>query len=48
MAEKKIWRCNICNDIHYGVAPPEICPTCHAKYAYVEIDKTEAKFVMEL
>lgn len=48
MPEKKFWRCNICNDIHYGVAGPEICPTCQAKNAYVEIDKEEAKNVMDL
>ena len=48
MAEKKFWRCNVCNDIHYGVLPPEICPTCMTKNAYVEVDKKEAKFVMGL
>ncbi len=40
---KKFWRCFICNDIHYGVKPPEICPTCLAKSAYVEISSEEAK-----
>ncbi len=40
---KKYWRCFVCNDIHYGVKPPEICPTCQAKNAYVEISSTEAK-----
>lgn len=45
---KKFWRCTVCNDIHYGIAGPEICPTCQAKNAYVEIDKEEAKNVMEL
>lgn len=43
---KKFWRCFICNDIHYGVKPPEICPTCLAKNAYVEISSREAKKVM--
>ena len=42
---KKFWRCNVCNDIHYGVNPPETCPTCFQKDAYVEIEKTEAEFV---
>ncbi|MBS3122115.1 hypothetical protein J4434_04485 [Candidatus Woesearchaeota archaeon] len=46
MAEKKFWRCNVCNDIHYGMAGPAICPTCSAQNAYVEIEKKEAKFVM--
>lgn len=40
---KKLWRCFICNDIHYGVKPPEICPTCLVKNAYVEISSEEAK-----
>jgi ferredoxin-thioredoxin reductase catalytic chain len=40
---KKYWRCFVCNDIHYGVKPPEICPTCLAKNAYVEISSAEAK-----
>jgi ferredoxin-thioredoxin reductase catalytic chain len=39
---KKFWRCFVCNDIHYGVNPPEICPTCMAKDAYVEITSAEA------
>jgi len=47
MAAKKLWRCTVCNDIHYGIAPPEICPTCHVRRAYVLIDKNEASFVME-
>lgn len=40
---KKFWRCFVCNDIHYGVKPPEICPTCMAKNAYVEISSEEAQ-----
>lgn len=40
---KKYWRCFVCNDIHYGVKPPEICPTCLVKNAYVEISSKEAK-----
>lgn len=42
---KKYWRCFICNDIHYGVKPPEICPTCMAVNAYVEISSKEANQV---
>jgi len=48
MAGKKFWRCNVCNDIHYGMAGPETCPTCQTKNAYVEIEADEAKAVMEL
>jgi ferredoxin-thioredoxin reductase catalytic chain len=43
---KKHWRCHVCNDIHYGFAPPEICPTCRVRDAYVEISSVETKEVM--
>lgn len=43
---KKFWRCFICNDIHYGVKPPEICPTCLAGNACVEISSREAGKIM--
>jgi len=46
--EKKLWRCNVCNDIHYGFAGPKICPTCQVKDAYVEIEANEALEVMGL
>ncbi len=48
MAVKKYWRCTVCNDIHYGVRPPEICPGCNVKHTYVFVDETEARFMMEL
>lgn len=48
MPEKKFWRCNVCNDIHHGIAGPEECPTCHTKNAYAEVDKEEAVKVMGL
>lgn len=48
MAGKKFFRCNVCNDIHYGIAGPEICPTCNANNAYVEIDEAEAGKVIGL
>ena len=48
MADKIFFRCFVCNDIHYGMAGPEVCPTCSAKNAYVEIDPSEAKGVMML
>lgn len=48
MSNKKFFRCNVCNDIHYGALGPEICPTCGAKNAYVEITLEEAKKVMAL
>ncbi len=40
---KKSWRCFVCNDIHYGLKPPEICPTCGVRQAYVEISSEEAR-----
>ncbi len=42
---KKFWRCFVCNDIHYGVRPPEVCPTCLVKNAYVEVSSAEARKV---
>ncbi len=42
---KKYWRCFVCNDIHYGLAPPDICPTCKVENAYIEISSHEAKNV---
>ncbi len=43
---KKFWRCFVCNDIHYGLKPPEVCPTCLVKHAYVEISAREAKTII--
>lgn len=48
MQGKIYWRCNVCNDVHYGVNAPEICPTCMAKDAYCEIDEKEAANVLEI
>lgn len=45
---KKFWRCFVCNDIHYGVKPPEMCPTCQARNAYVEVSSAEAQKIMSL
>jgi ferredoxin-thioredoxin reductase catalytic subunit len=41
--KKRYWRCYVCNDIHYGIAPPELCPTCKVLHAYVEISAEEAR-----
>lgn len=38
----------MCNDIHYGTSPPEICPTCQAKNAYVEVSSTEAQTISRI
>ncbi len=45
---KKYWRCFICNDIHYGVRPPEVCPTCRAADAYIEVTAAEAAKVSHI
>jgi len=44
---KKYWRCFVCNDTHYGLNPPEICPTCLAENAYVQISSNEASGITE-
>jgi len=43
---KKYWRCFVCNDIHYGFFPPDICPTCKVKNAYIEISSAEMENVL--
>jgi rubrerythrin len=48
MAGKKFWRCTVCGDIHFGMAGPEICPTCKQKNVYVESNAAEAKKLMGL
>jgi len=45
---KKLWRCNVCNDIHYGLRGPVVCPTCAVENAYVEVDRKEAANLMDL
>jgi ferredoxin-thioredoxin reductase catalytic subunit len=47
MLNKKFYRCFVCNDIHFGLKPPEVCPTCLAKNAYVEISSVEAVRIAE-
>jgi len=44
--KKKFWRCFVCNDLHYGLKPPEICPTCRVAHAYVEITAREARTIL--
>ena len=44
---KKFWRCHVCNDIHYGIVPPHVCPTCNVKDAYVKISSAEAKKIID-
>ena len=41
LGKKKLWRCNVCNDLHLGTEPPKECPTCHTINAYVKISEKE-------
>ncbi len=42
---KRFFRCSVCSDIHYGMSPPGICPTCGAKNAYCVVEREEAEAV---
>ena len=46
--QKKYWKCTVCNDIHYGVAAPEHCPTCQQDHKFVEVTAKEAAKIMNL
>lgn len=46
LGDKKLWRCNVCSDLHIGIKPPEECPTCHTLEAYVEVNKKEFLIVL--
>jgi rubrerythrin len=48
LGAKKFWRCNACNDLCVNIAPPQECPTCQAKNAYLEIELSEFKKILEL
>ncbi|MDD1768559.1 MAG: hypothetical protein LUQ55_01080 [Methanomassiliicoccales archaeon] len=39
---KRLWRCFVCNDIHFGLKGPKVCPTCGAKDAFVLVDNSES------
>jgi ferredoxin-thioredoxin reductase catalytic subunit len=45
---KKFWRCHVCNDIHYGIFPPEVCSTCKVEFGYIEVSSEEARKVMSV
>lgn len=46
IGKRKLWRCNVCNDLHLNTEPPKICPTCTTPDAYVEIGLQEFRTVM--
>jgi rubrerythrin len=48
LGERKLWRCNVCNDLRISKDPLRECPTCFAKDAYVEIDLNEFNKLLEI
>ncbi|MEK6936242.1 MAG: rubredoxin-like domain-containing protein [Nanoarchaeota archaeon] len=48
LKDRKLWRCNVCRDLHIDTEPPEECPTCFVTDAYVEIDLNEFRKLIEL
>lgn len=48
LGEKKLWRCNVCNDLQISVEPLRDCPSCSAKNAYIEIELDEFKKLLEI
>lgn len=46
MKEKQYFRCTVCNDYHFGVRPPTICPTCGVKNVYILVAEQEADIVL--
>jgi len=48
LGKKKLWRCNVCNDLHLGNVFPNPCPNCMAPNSYVEISKQEFVLVIGL
>jgi len=43
---KAFYRCTVCNDIHFGVIPPELCPSCFQKDKYIRVSKKEAELII--
>ncbi len=48
LGDKKLWRCTVCNDLRIALNPLEECPTCNAQNAYVVIDLSEFKKLIEI
>ena len=48
IGKKKLWRCYVCDDLHFGVNYPDPCPTCITKKSYGEIDLEEFRSVIGL
>jgi hypothetical protein len=48
LGKRKLWRCNVCNDLHLNETFPDPCPTCMATRAYVEISRKEFETMIGL
>ncbi len=48
LGKRKLWRCNVCNDMQLALAPPDPCPTCMTPHSYVEISEQEFRGVLGL
>ena len=48
LGERKLWRCNVCNDLRIAESPFETCPTCFTKNAYIRIDFKEFNQLIEI
>jgi len=47
LGKRKLWRCNVCNDLFIGEIPPKQCPTCYTMDAYMEINEKEFREMMK-
>ncbi len=41
LGKNKLWRCNVCNDLHLAPELLKECPTCLTPNAYTEISLKE-------
>ena len=48
LGPRKLWRCNVCNDLRIAEEPLETCPTCLTQNAYVQIDLKEFNQLIEI
>jgi rubrerythrin len=48
LGKRKLWRCNVCNDLHLNTEFPDPCPTCMTPNSYVEISLNEFKTMIGL
>lgn len=46
MEGKTYFRCTVCNDFHYGINSPQVCPTCSVTKSYIPVTEQEADIVL--